>query len=236
LDSRTLLVWIALLSDVKEVSMKLSRLSAATGVPVATVKYYLREGLLPPGERVSATRAEYSPEHGERLRLIRALVEGAGMSIAGVRRVVEAIEHPPTSRHEFLGAAQSAIVADSPTTVVSSTTRYAVQQLGWESSAHPDLMSMLQSGIDTADRASFPLPIERLVGYGRAMEKVAEIDIDSLDTDTHGSGPAEALRYVAVGTVVVDPILIALRRLAQAHVSAGRFGAQPLPDGSATRH
>ena len=37
--------------------MRLAELCAATGVPPATVKYYLREGLLPVGERVSATRA-----------------------------------------------------------------------------------------------------------------------------------------------------------------------------------
>ena len=70
--------------------MRLAELCAETGVPPATVKYYLREGLLPVGERVSATRAEYGLAHVERLRLIRALVEGADVSIDGVRRIVEA--------------------------------------------------------------------------------------------------------------------------------------------------
>jgi DNA-binding transcriptional MerR regulator len=207
-----------------------------TGVPVATVKYYLREGLLPAGERVSATWAEYSTAHSERLRLIRALVDGAGMSIAGVRRVVEAIEHPPTSWHDFLGAAQSAITADIPATPAKDRTRYAVEQLGWADTAHPETLGMLQSALDTVDRAGFPLPEERLVAYGRAMEQVAEIDLDSLTTDTSDSGPADALRYVAVGTVVVDPVLIALRRLAQAHLSADRFGEQPVTPPQPSRH
>ncbi len=206
--------------------MKLSELSTQTGVPIATVKYYLREGLLPVGVRLSATRAEYAESHSERLRLIRALVEGAGMSITGVHRVVEAIEHPPTSRHELLGAAQCAIIADSPARPVSDRTWYAVQHLGWASTASPDSLSMLQVALDTANRASFPIPGERLVAYGRAMEHVAEIDIASLEADTQGRGPAEAMRYVAVGTVVVDPVLIALRRLAQAHVSAQRFDGE----------
>ena len=30
--------------------MKISQLSQASGVPVATIKFYLREELLPPGE------------------------------------------------------------------------------------------------------------------------------------------------------------------------------------------
>ena len=67
--------------------MRFAELCAATDVPSATVKYYLREGLLPAGERVSATRAQYGPEHVERLRLIRALVDGAQLSIDGVRRI-----------------------------------------------------------------------------------------------------------------------------------------------------
>ena len=53
--------------------MKMSQLCETSGVSVPSIKFYLREGLLPAGERTSATQAEYGPEHVERLRLIRAL-------------------------------------------------------------------------------------------------------------------------------------------------------------------
>lgn len=43
--------------------MRLSELSKQSGVTTATIKYYLREGLLPPGERVTATQAEYDESH-----------------------------------------------------------------------------------------------------------------------------------------------------------------------------
>ena len=205
--------------------MRLSELSARAGVPVATVKYYLRVGLLPPGERVSATAADYTDVHVERVCLIRALVDGAGMSIAGVRRVVEAIEHPPSSWHDFLGAAQAAISDDAPQPQDCDQARYAVEQLGWGKSANPHTVALLQSALDTADRASFPVPADRLVAYGSIMEQVAEIDLESLVTNPEGQGPSAVLRYVAVGTVVVDPVLVALRRLAQAHLSVARFGA-----------
>ncbi len=208
--------------------MKLSDLSASTGVAPATLKYYLREGLLPAGARVSATRADYDASHVERVRLIRALVEGAGLSIAGVRRVVDAIEHPPESFQDFLGAAQSAISVGALTSPVSPEVRYAVAELGW-GDCHSDALGLLQAALDTADRASFPVTTERLVAYGRAMEQVAEIDIGALAADTAGASRSEMLRYVAVGTVVVDPVLVALRRLAQAHVSAARLGLPPPP-------
>lgn len=37
--------------------MRLSELSTTTGVSVASLKYYLREGLLPPGDVVSRTES-----------------------------------------------------------------------------------------------------------------------------------------------------------------------------------
>lgn len=43
--------------------MRLSELSERSGVSTATIKYYLREQLLPPGRRVSATQAEYTDSH-----------------------------------------------------------------------------------------------------------------------------------------------------------------------------
>src|SRR4028119_2159610 len=51
--------------------MRLSDLSAASGVPVATVKYYLREGLVPPGRLTAATQAQYAASHLPRPRLVR---------------------------------------------------------------------------------------------------------------------------------------------------------------------
>ena len=89
--------------------MKISELSAATDVPVATLKYYLREGLLPPGEALSRTSAAYGDAHVERVRLIRALTSGGGLSLATTRQVLEVIGDPGTSRVDVLGAAQRAL-------------------------------------------------------------------------------------------------------------------------------
>lgn len=64
-------------------------LSAESGVPVGTIKFYLREQLLPPGERTSPNQARYTEAHVRRLKLVRALIETGGCSVAEVRRVVE---------------------------------------------------------------------------------------------------------------------------------------------------
>src|SRR3954447_3217506 len=89
--------------------MRISERSRVSGVPVATIKYYLREGLLPAGIPTSATSASYDERHVDRLNLIRALVDVGRVPIARVREVVTALEQPPTSWHDLLGAAPGAL-------------------------------------------------------------------------------------------------------------------------------
>ena len=58
-----------------------------------------------------------------------------------------------------------------------------------------------------------------LDGYAAAAQAAAVIDVTALPTDT----PGAALRQAIVGIVLLDHVLIALRRLAQEDVSARTF-------------
>ena len=53
----------------------------------------------------------------------------------------------------------------------------------------------------------------------RITRAVAEVD---LDLALAAGSPAEAMHRVVVGTVMVDPVLLALRRVAQEAASAER--------------
>ena len=89
--------------------MKISELSERSGVPVATVKFYIREGMLARGEALSATRAEYGEEHLARLRLIAALADVRGLPLARVREVLTLIDAPLDDPLETLGRAVGAL-------------------------------------------------------------------------------------------------------------------------------
>ena len=67
----------------------MTELSRESGVPVPTIKYYMREGLVPPGERTSPNQAQYEQSHVRRLKLVRALIDVGGLSVAAARDVLE---------------------------------------------------------------------------------------------------------------------------------------------------
>lgn len=88
--------------------MRVAELSRTSGVPVPSIKYYLRAGLLPPGERTAPNQADYGETHAHRLRLIRALIEVGGLSVASVKEVLEAVDSKGTDLHNALGSAFAA--------------------------------------------------------------------------------------------------------------------------------
>ena len=69
--------------------MKISELAEAAGVPVATVRHYLREGLLPEPVKTSRNMAYYPPEFVDRIRLIKQLQEDRFMPLKVIRELLE---------------------------------------------------------------------------------------------------------------------------------------------------
>ncbi len=73
--------------------MRIRELSGTTGVPVDTIRYYERAGLLPEPPRQSNGYRQYGMQHRERLAFIRHCRE-LGMPLAEVRRLLDFAEHP----------------------------------------------------------------------------------------------------------------------------------------------
>jgi DNA-binding transcriptional MerR regulator len=76
--------------------LRMGELAEASGVPVPTIKHYLREGLLPEGVKTSRNMAYYPPELVDRIRLIKQLQEERFMPLRAIRSVLE--EGPERAR------------------------------------------------------------------------------------------------------------------------------------------
>jgi len=72
--------------------MRMRELSQRSGVAVPTIKFYLREGLISPGEKSAPNAAAYQEAHLERLRLIALLRRTGRLGVSGVRRLLDSVD------------------------------------------------------------------------------------------------------------------------------------------------
>lgn len=200
--------------------MRISELSETTGVSVASIKYYLREGLLPEGRRTSPTQAEYDQAHVRRLAVIRALVD-SGVTIAGARSVVAALDAPPEALNDLLGIAHAAL-APSDAPVPDTTAAEAVlARLGWQPGwCDSDAVAAVARALQNIERAGFTVGDDLIEVYADAMGRIAAAEIAGVPT----TSAEDAVRYVVLGSVLVEPLLLALRRAAEQIASGRRFG------------
>ncbi|WP_051966228.1 MerR family transcriptional regulator [Kitasatospora mediocidica] len=204
--------------------MRLSDLSARSGVPTATIKYYLREGLLPPGERLSASRSEYGEAHLRRLRLVRSLIQVGGMSVARTKDVLRAAEDESLDQHEQFGAAQVALLGDygpqsvelEPGLKARETVDELLAEFGWDDCGNTPAYWMLIGAVASIERLGYPCDLAQLRPYAAAIEPVARFDLDVIAQYPAGD---ERLEAVVALTVLKEPVLLALRRIAHAYVS-----------------
>ncbi|WP_084722854.1 MerR family transcriptional regulator [Streptomonospora alba] len=212
--------------------MRISELSRRSGVPVATIKYYLRENLLPKGEAVSATQSRYSEEHLKRLRLVRALVEVAEVPLGRIRSVLRAVDDPELDLHTLLGFAQYAFTqspeapsGDDPDWQrAEHRTAELLAQLGWQAHEASPARGQLVQAVAALERLGTPPTPEMLHGYAAAAHRTAELDLDCVDPGM----PREAtVQQVVTTSALMEQTLTALRLLAQEDESARRFGRGP---------
>lgn len=88
--------------------MKMKELERETGVGRETIRYYIREGLLPEPERPKRNVATYGQVHVERLKLIRRLQQDRFLPLSIIKTIVEAqAEGQPRGLEAFIGLENS---------------------------------------------------------------------------------------------------------------------------------
>lgn len=192
--------------------MRISALAEAAGLPVATVKFYLREGLLQPGVATSATQASYDESHVRRLRLVRALIGSVGLSVQQARAILELIDDPGDDLYSTLGRAVEALPpavdrreGDDP----YPRARAALAALGQVYDPGYAAVAQLESALAAAEAAGMPISDERLQQYGDLLRKLAAFDLERMPHEPHA-----AVEYTVLGTALYEPVIVALRRLA----------------------
>lgn len=207
--------------------MRISELSASSGVSIPTLKFYLREGLLPPGTPIGRNLADYGAAHLHRVRLIRALTEVGKLSLRDVRRVLAAAADPRVSMHALLGTAQYALEQASPAGIghedemahAMRTVDAALEDLGWQVAGDAPARTTVAHAVASLRSLGWEVTPDRLVRYARAVEGLAAEEVSIRD---QGADRETVVERLVVGSVLYEAILTAFRRLAHEHHSARR--------------
>jgi DNA-binding transcriptional MerR regulator len=205
--------------------MRLSELAAATGIPVATVKYYLREGLMPPGRNVTATRADYGAAHVRRAETIQTLRKVVGLSVAQVRAIVALIDEG-ADRIEIMKGLQSVIQglgAPAPGRTEGGNRVVAVR--GW-----PDVptaaRAALDDHLDEMARLGVAVPDSTLEAYSAAVDAIARIDVGSAAAEDLEGLVTSAAVGMHMNAVLVQRLL-ALAQTSRSIMSYGQAAPGP---------
>lgn len=201
--------------------MRISELSDRSEVPVATVKYYLREGLLEPGEAVNSRESAYRDSHLARLRLIRGLVHVLGASIAQVRQVLSIIDDPDQTPLEAMGRATSALPAiretgdESPGSALDPQPAIdLLNRLGYRFEPDAPAVRQLGAALRLAADVGIDVDDEQIGVYGEAARQLARSDFARIPW----AEPDAATAFAVLGTALYEPVLLALRRVAHSEL------------------
>ncbi|WP_432138506.1 MULTISPECIES: MerR family transcriptional regulator [unclassified Streptomyces] len=210
--------------------LRVGELSRVTGVPVPTIKYYLREGLLPPGELTSRNQASYDDSHRRRLQLIRALHEVGGMKMAEIADVLAAIDEPGRPLHKVLGAAADRLGPatgehdDGESAAADAAVADLIARRGWQTHESNPGAAELSRALAAMARLGHGEFVQLLDVYADAAERVARADLAYVGRRTEVE---DILESAVIGTVLGEAVFSALRRLAHVDASARLYG----PDG-----
>ncbi len=204
--------------------MLVSELAERADVPVATVKYYLREGLLPPGDVTGPRRAEYDEAHVRRLRILRALREVGGAPVSALQIIVDAVEDDSRPMHDVLCQVSDALSpplpVDGPDQVAAPQVNEVIAGVGWtgirkDGAARLRLAELVQ----LVSEELLTVDTEILAYYARLADELCRTEIALIDTTKDRQGTLEDM---VVGEAVFGEILTLLRRLGHEHYQEQR--------------
>jgi len=201
--------------------VKLAELSRASGVPTASIKYWIREGILIPGAKRNATTAVYDSRHLERLELIGVLRGELNVPIDRIRGLTDLIDNPDTDPLDILERCQVLAMGLTHPPRRGHTTA-AVSQVcdaaGWPhtpSWAAEELAAVLR---DCSD-AGVEVSIEGLESYARLFDTLATSNVAGAVT---GSTRDQQAILVLRGVALTQRLERAMSALAHASATITR--------------
>jgi DNA-binding transcriptional MerR regulator len=150
--------------------MRMRELEKASGVGRETIRYYIREGLLPEPDRASRNSAFYNDDHIQRLRAIKRMQEERFLPLAVIRALLEAEDGDRWLVPEAFPMLDSMLAARLGDGAVRTPVAMLAAQLEKGMESVGELVSIGMISIDAAGSVS-----ARDAAIARSINELAEI-------------------------------------------------------------
>lgn len=200
--------------------MLVSELAEQADMPVATVKYYLREGLLQPGHMTGPRRAEYDESHVRRLRILRLLREVGGVPVTHLRRVMDALDDESLPIHDVMTLTADVIGAgpepgeQDPASL--ATVDEVIRAVGWDGLRPESVDRLRLASLVTLLNGPGMLGADAgvLGYYAQLADQLAKTEISLINPHRER---AALLEDMVTGSVVYGQVFSLLRQMGHEH-------------------
>src|SRR5829696_5684276 len=230
--------------------LRMGELARASGVSAATIKHYLREGLLPEPVKTSRNMAYYPAEFVARIRLIKQLQEERYMPLRVIKDLLDEdpdraralielgdrlLEHALAGERERVSAAEVRQRYEIPQEVLERLAELAVLTPDEEGYSPTDVriieaISRFRAG-GYEERIGFT--VYDTLRYKDAMAALVKQEVDVLMERLAGEmDPDEAMQLIEAGTQPLNDLLAAMHTKALVAELERRRGTASDSDGS----
>ena len=228
-----------------EEMLRMGELARASGVSAATIKHYLREGLLPEPMKTSRNMAYYPAEFVERIRMIKQLQEERYMPLRVIKDLLEEdpgrakalielgdrlLEHALASESERVSAAEVRNRYELPEDVLDRLAELEVLNPDERGYSPSDVrvieaISHFRAG-GYEERIGFT--VYDTLRYKESMGDLVRQEVDVLMERLAGEmDPDEAMALIEAGTQPLNDLLAAMHTKALVAELERRRGSEP---------
>jgi DNA-binding transcriptional MerR regulator len=228
-----------------EEMLRMGELAQASGVSAATIKHYLREGLLPEPMKTSRNMAYYPADFVERIRMIKQLQEERYMPLRVIKDLLEEdpdraralielgdrlLEHALASESERVSATEVDRRYDVPKDVLDRLAELEVLTPDERGYSPSDIriietISRFRAG-GYEERIGFT--VYDTLRYKESMADLVNQEVDVLMERLAGEmDPDEAMALIEAGTQPLNDLLAAMHTKALVAELERRRGTEP---------
>jgi len=125
-------------------TMTLSELSSLSDLPLSTIKFYIRESLIPGPKKTRGTRAYYDEGHLHRLRLVKKIQTEGNLPLSKIKEIIGMIEDGERTRGRDRAEYSAAVKSEIVTSAIQ-----VFREKGYEKATIADMVATARIGRST---------------------------------------------------------------------------------------